>query len=123
MLSILYVDIIMYIKITFLLVTKMTSQMPGICSDTVSDIRIYLHNPFSSYLECISSYSSQCRTSCSLTPPGCTEKGSHFTKCADKVADMGGETNTCAHVWEKSSWTKPAFIESVQSMVEAKTIV
>lgn len=30
MLSILYVDIFMYLKIAFLLVTKMTSQMPGI---------------------------------------------------------------------------------------------
>lgn len=37
MLSALYVDIFMYVKIAFLLVTKMTTQMPGICSDTVSD--------------------------------------------------------------------------------------
>lgn len=36
----------MYVKIAFLLVTKMTSQMPGICSDMVSGIRIHLHTHF-----------------------------------------------------------------------------
>lgn len=30
MLSVLYIDIFMYVKIAFLLVTKMTNQMPGI---------------------------------------------------------------------------------------------
>jgi len=84
MLSVLYVDIIMYVKIAFLLVTKTTSQMPGICSNTASDIRIYLHTPFSWYLECISSYSFQCRTSCRLTSSGCTEKGSYFQNVQTK---------------------------------------
>lgn len=46
MLSVLYVDIFMYVKIAFLPVTKMTNQMPGICSDTVSDIRTHIHTPF-----------------------------------------------------------------------------
>lgn len=46
MLPILFVDIIMYVKIAFLVVTKMTSQMSGTRSDTVSDIRVYLHTPF-----------------------------------------------------------------------------
>lgn len=48
MLSVLYVDIFMHVKIAFLLVTKMTSQMPGICSDTVSDtVSEHIHSlPF-----------------------------------------------------------------------------